>query len=93
MKKWVRIILIFFVIYVLIGIVLSFIGSFLGILSFNLREIPWVFVWPYVLLFFSMGQYGENLMIGILIFLVFLAFIIWLSYFIDKKLFRKSEAL
>ena len=91
MRRWLRIILMFLVIYILVGIILGLVGSSRGILKFGFKQMGWIFIWPIGTFVLSIGQYGEHLLISVLIHLVVFAFIIWLSFFIDKKWFRKKE--
>ena len=50
-----------------------------------------VFGWPFFILLVTAGQYGEAIIISGIVLLVMFAFLIWLSYFIEKKLFSKKE--
>lgn len=89
-KRVLRAIIIFLVLYLITGGILTLLLSslFPGVFKISLA---FVFVWPPTIYLLLIGQYGGNLIIGSLIYLALFAFLGWLSYFIEKKLFSKKS--
>jgi len=97
-KRVLRIILFFLIFYLLLGIISLAVESYL-LFRIGTGYGLWIW-WPgfenligwlfEIIISIAWGRGLIGLFFGFLVALILIAFLIWLSYFIDKKLFPKK---